>query len=73
MTPERIAFWCIVHRSPGEWEMNRGNTDELRCWWDQLAGPRPGRGRCQFVEAEVSAVKRDACRMVRVAILPLES
>lgn len=51
---EQITYWCVTHRSPGEWEMNGGNGQVLRCWWDQLAGFRPGRGACKWVKATVA-------------------
>lgn len=49
---DEIPFWCIVHRSPAEWGVS-GSEDQLNCYWDQLAGPRPGRGVCMFKEAKV--------------------
>jgi len=56
---EEIKFWCFTHSSPADWEMNGGNLDVLRCWWDQLAvfpsftGSRGGRGSCKFSKATV--------------------
>jgi len=42
-----LKKWCMIHLTTVEQE-----GDE-RCLWDRLIGPRPGRGRCDFVVAGV--------------------
>ena len=37
--------WCWIHNS-------QAVTDES-CLWDRYAGPRPGRGKCQWTEATI--------------------
>ena len=46
-TYEETVWWCIVHRSISE-------AEDRHCRWDTLAGPRPGRGLCENVWAELS-------------------
>lgn len=40
------TYWCIIHHCPGD-------RTHPHCYWDLLIGPRPGRGKCEFVEATV--------------------